>query len=758
LGRAASGWIVAILPVGLLLFFLSQIGRVESGEPLTAFYPWVPGLGIGLSFYLDGLSLLFALLISGMGALVIIYGGGYLAGHRHLGRFYGLILLFMGSMLGLVTAGNVITLFVFWELTSISSFLLIGFDHERQAARSAALKALLVTGAGGLALLAGLLLLGQVAGSLELIDLLAQGDAVLNHPLYLPILLLILAGAFTKSAQVPFHFWLPAAMEAPTPVSAYLHSATMVKAGIYLLARLSPILGTSEGWHYLVTGAGVVTMLTGAALALGQIDLKRILAYSTVSALGALVLLMGLDTTLSVKAAMVFLIVHALYKGALFLVAGAVDHETGTRDVRQLSGLARAMPITAAAAVLAAISMAGLPPMLGFINKELLYEAKMQAPRLAVVITGIGVLANVLLVAAAAIVGVRPFFGRSRETPRTPHEAPLALWLGPVVLSAAGLVAGLWPELLAETLVSAAVSAIQAEPTVVDLKLWHGLNPVLALSVATVAAGVAAYVARRLIGPVLGRVGRWEASWGAPQWYEWSLRGLNAVARAQTALLQSGRLRNYVLIVVATTIGLVGFTLAGRSRLDWPAGQFSGVRFHEWVLAVIILLAALMAVLSRSRLAAVIALGVIGYSVALLYTLFSDPDLAMTQFAIETLTVVLFVLVVYRLPRFAPFSSRKTRIRDGAVALVAGGMMTTLVLMATAAPRQSRLAAYFAEHSLDLARGRNVVNAILVDFRGLDTLGEITVLAIAAVGIFALLRLRLDDGRPAEPGNDQERP
>jgi len=747
IGREATGWIIALLPLGLVLYFHGYLEPVTAGRVFTLSYPWVPGLGINWSFYVDGLSLLCALLICGIGALVIIYAGRYLSGHPHLGRFYAFILMFMAAMLGLVLADNAITLFVFWELTGLTSFLLIGFEHQREAARAAALQALLVTSAGGLALLAGLLLLGQAGGSLELSALLNGGRAIQSHLLYLPILLLILAGAFTKSAQIPFHFWLPNAMEAPTPVSAYLHSATMVKAGVYLLARLSPVLGGSDAWHYLVTGAGTATMLLGAALALGQTDLKRILAYSTVSTLGALVLLMGLDTTLSVKAAMVFLIVHALYKGALFLVAGAVDHETGTRDVRQLSGLARAMPITAVAAGLAALSMAGLPPLLGFINKELLYEAKMQAPRAAGLITVAGVSANVLLVAVAGIVGLRPFLGRPRTTPQTPHEAPLALWLGPIFLAGLGLVTGLLPEAIASTLVSAAVSAVRAEPTVVELKLWHGVNPVFALSVFTVVAGVGVYLGKGILSRAVSRAGLagFGARWGAQRCYDLSLTGLNTLARAQTRLLQSGYLRFYLLIIIATTVGLVGHTLVSRGGLTWPTGWFSDVRLYEWVVAILILLAALMAVLTQSRLAAVAALGVIGYSVALIYMLFSAPDLAMTQFAIETLTVILFVLVVYRLPRFARLSGRLARTRDAVVALMAGGLMTALVLMATALPVHSRLAPYFAANSQTLANGRNIVNVILVDFRALDTLGEITVLVIAAVGIYALLKLRLDE-------------
>lgn len=737
----AAGWVLAILPASVMIYLLGLTGRVAAGESVILSLNWVPSLAVNFSFLVDGLSLLFALLITGIGALILIYASGYLAGHALLGRFYFYLLLFMAAMLGVVLADNLITLFVFWELTSLSSYLLIGFDHQREEARKAALQALLVTGGGGLALLAGLLLLGNIGGSFELSELLQRGELVRGHALYLPLLLLVLAGAFTKSAQVPFHFWLPNAMAAPAPVSAYLHSATMVKAGIYLLARLSPVLGGTEAWHYLVTLAGAATMLGGALLAFPQTDLKKILAYTTVSTLGALTLLLGINTTLAAKAAMVFLIVHSLYKGALFMIAGAVDHETGTRDLRELSGLRRFMPLTTLAATLAALSMAGLPPMLGFISKELLYEAKLEAPRAAFWITSAGVLANALMVAIAALVLLRPFFGRKTAMPQTPHEAPVTLWLGPVTLAILGLIIGLAPDTTAQYFIATAVSAVRAETTEVKLALWHGLNPVLALSVFTVACGILAYVFRRFVQRavhplfLLARV-------GPQQWYEWFLRGLNGVAQWQTRLLQSGYLRSYLLMIILTTIGLTGYALVSRAALpllpSLPVAQS-----YEWIIAAIMLASAVAVVRSSSRLAAVAALGVIGFSIALLFVLYGAPDLAMTQFAIETLSVIIFVLVLYKLPRFATFSRPSARLRDALVALAAGGLMTLLVLAVTAAPLRSRLTSFFAENSLTAANGRNIVNVILVDFRGLDTLGEITVLAVAAIGVYALLKLRL---------------
>lgn len=749
--RGAAGWLLALLPAGLALYFAGHHRAIGPNGTVVVFQQWVPSLGVSLSFYVDGLSLLFALLISGIGALVVIYAGGYLAGKPQLGRFYTLVLMFMASMLGLVLAGNLITLFVFWELTGLTSYLLIGLDHDRPAARAAALQALLVTGGGGLALLAGFLLLGQVGGNLELARLLNEGAVVRESALYLPILLLILLGAFTKSAQVPFHFWLPNAMEAPTPVSAYLHSATMVTAGVYLLARLSPVLGGTEAWHYLVAGAGMVTMLLGAIRALAPTDLKRILAYSTISTLGAMMLMLGLDTILSVKAAMLLLAVHALYKGALFLVAGALDHETGTRDVRVLGGLAKAMPITAIAAVLAALSMAGLPPMLGFITKELFYEAKLQAPRAAGLITAAGVTANMLLVAAAGIVGLKPFFGRPGEMPKKAHEAPLAMWLGPITLAALGLLSGLLPEVIPSALVSAAASAVRAQPTEIKLALWHGISPVLTLSVLTIAGGVAIYAGRDALARAAARYTPWIVSglrnagrWAPQRGYDLALRGLNTIASAQTRVLQSGYLRYYLIIIILTTVGLVGYTLIRGGGLTWNAAEAADIRFYEVLIGMLILAATGRAVHSRSRLTAVAALGVVGYGVALIYTLFGAPDLAMTQFAIETLTVFLFVLVLYRLPPFASFSRRSARVRDAVVALGAGGLMTVLVLVTTAVPRESRLSSFFAANAVTLARGRNIDNVILVDFRGLDTLGEITVLAVAAIGVYALLKLRMD--------------
>lgn len=739
--RGATGWLVALAPLSLCGYFLTFIGSVVSGEVVAVVYPWVPSLGIQLAFYIDGWSLLFALLITLVGAVVLIYAGSYLHGHPLLGRFYFFILLFMGSMLGLVLADNLLLLFVFWELTSVTSYFLIGFDSKREASRTAALQALLITGLGGLALLAGLVLLSQVTDGAEISKVLARGDQVRGHGLYGPILCLVLLGAFTKSAQFPFHFWLPNAMEAPTPVSAYLHSATMVKAGVYLLGRLSPVLSGTDTWTYSVTAAGAITMVFAAWLTLRQDDLKRILAYSTISALGVLVMLLGIGTHAALKAAAVFLFAHALYKGALFLVAGAVDHETGTRSVKLLSGLGRAMPITATAAVLAALSMAGIPPLFGFIAKEVFYEGVLQSGRVGTLLTAAAVFSAMIFFNVAAVVGIYPFLSnRQEKTPKHPHEAPLALWLGPACLATLSLVCGLVPNILSAPLLGAAASAVAATPIATDLSLWHGWTLPLALSMLTTFGGLALFLGREGLGRFVANL-RIVSPWGPENWYAQILAGLNFTARWQTRILQSGYLRYYLLAIIGVTVLAVGFPLTTHNEFALEL-RWSDYRFYELALAILIFVATLMATFTSSRLGAVTALGVVGYSIALLFILFGAPDVAMTQFLIETLMVILFVSVFYFLPRYSVMSRTSVRWRDGVVALFAGALMTGLTLVATSVQFHQPISGFFAEHSVTLAHGRNIVNVILVDFRGFDTLGEITVLGIAGVGVYALLKLK----------------
>jgi multicomponent Na+:H+ antiporter subunit A len=744
--RERAGTVLAVVPATLFAWLLTDLDDVTRGEALTRSWTWVERLGIHLAFRLDGLSLLFALLVTGIGALVLVYAGRYFEGDDRASRFYAAILFFMGAMLGLVLADDAVTLFVFWELTSVSSYILIGFDHEKEEARASALQALLVTGGGGLALLAGLLLLGQVAGTLQISALEAQAPLIRSSPLYLPVLLLVLAGAFTKSAQFPFHFWLPGAMAAPSPVSAYLHSATMVKAGIYLLARLNPALGGTVEWHSVIMIAGTLTLVIGAVMAYGQTDLKRLLAFTTVSGLGTLTLLVGISTELAAQAAMIFLLVHALYKAALFLGVGTLDHETGTRDLRRLGGLARALPLTAAAVAISAVSMAGLPPLFGFVAKEFFYEAKSGAPHAGTLVTVLSFVGSAFVAGASGLVGWRAFFGPKRgETPKAAHEGPPALWIGPVLLAAVSVLLSLLPEQLAVPLIQPAATAVHGEPTVLEMSPWAGLSPALVQSFVMLAFGVALYFAHDRALVLTERL-RGLAAWGPARAYRLTLDGLVALAKWQTRVLQGGVLGTYLVIVIGTTVLLAGGVLL--DRVGWPTMRFDEARVHEVLAALAMVAGAVLVVRARSALFAVASLGIVGYGLALLFLFFGGPDLALTQLAIETLTVILFVLVLRRLPPLRSLSSPSKRTRDAIVALSGGAVMTGIVLATAATYHPAPLRTYFAEASVPLAHGRNVVNVILVDFRALDTLGEITVLAVAALGVLALMRLR--GGSPPE--------
>lgn len=740
-----TGWFYALFAFGLTYYFSTFLGPVTSGDVITFSYEWIPSLGINLTFIIDGLSLVFTLMITGIGGLVFAYSSAYMAGMDKVGRFYLYIVMFMASMLGLVISDNLLTLFVFWELTSITSYMLIGLNHGKESARDAALQALLVTAGGGLALLAGIVLMAIAGGTYEFSGLLETGDVIRESKLYLPVLVLFLIGAFTKSAQFPFHFWLPNAMEAPTPVSSYLHSATMVTAGVFLLARMNPILGDTAVWFYSVTLFGGITMFVGAYLSLAQTDLKRILAYTTVSALGTLVMLIGIGTTLAVKGAIAFLLVHSFYKGALFLVAGAVDHETGTRNTDKLGGMYRKMPVTAICACLAAFSMAGVPPLFGFISKEIIYEAGIQALTIPTVLTAIALVSNIMIVAAACILSLRIFFGQRQDTPKKPHEAPASMLTGYVVLAAAGLVFGLFPEVLATPVISSAVGSVTAEPFYAKLELWHGFNLVLLLSGVTLLAGYTTYVilirsriASILAGSVTNRLLVTEYI------YDFFLKALKTGSLWQTRILQSGYLNYYIMTVTLTTVLITGYTAITKTGLSSILEHDIDVSLYEFLLIIPIVTGALIAALTSSRIFAVAALGIIGYGMALVFILFGAPDLAITQITIETLTVIIFLLVVYQLPRFSALSGRSTKIRDGIISISLGVLITTLILLIPSEPLSTEVKEYYAENSVTLAHGRNVVNVILVDFRVLDTLGETIVLIVAAVGIFALLKLILE--------------
>ncbi|WP_431301664.1 hydrogen gas-evolving membrane-bound hydrogenase subunit E [Sediminicoccus sp. BL-A-41-H5] len=741
--------VARVAPVASAAATCAFLGYLVLGAavPVSAAFWAVPSLGIVGGLRLDGLSLLFALLITGIGGLVLLYAGRYLEGDPRLRRLIVLLLLFMVAMLGAVTADDVVTLFIFWELTSLASFFLVGHDHEKPGARKAALQALLVTGGGGLALLAGLVLVAIAAGTTSLTGILAAREAVLAHPAAVPAMLLIVLGCFTKSAQFPFHFWLPNAMAAPTPVSAYLHSATMVKLGVYLLARLNPLYGAEALWQDLLTWAGLLTAATGSLLALRETDLKRVLAYTTVTALGTLVMLIGIAPDLSATAAVTFLLVHALYKAALFLIAGVLDHETGSRDASALGGLRHAMPWTAAAAVLAALSMAGLPPFVGFVAKEIVYEAKLAAGGTAPLVAGIGFAVNAAMVAVAGLLSWRIFFGAARPTPREPHDPPLAMLAGPILLAGLGLLAGVAPSLPGAWLMDGAATAILGRPAEVPLKLWHGFTPVLALSAATIGVGLLILLGwERLMPRLRGATAldRLAPSRG----YDRALAGVIAWAEATTRAVQHGSLRGYMRTLLLVTALAPLAVLALRGGFDRPSGGTLDPRALAFLLIVAGALATAMA---RSTLAAVLATGLVGFGTALVFLMFGAPDVALTQFTVEVLLVVILAAVLVRLPLLARDArTRGQRAGDAAVALALGGSVAALLLAVLAAPFDPRLGAWFGENSVPAGHGRNVVNVILVDFRALDTLGEIAVLAVAAFAVLALLR---GAGRSLRPGS-----
>jgi len=744
--RNWAGWLLALLPAALFVYFLDFAPAVAAGQTFTFSLPWLPRYGINFSFYVDGLSLLFALLITGIGALIVLYAAGYLKGHAQQGRFFGYILAFMASMLGLVLADNVVTLFVFWELTSITSFLLIGFDHAREAARRAAFQALTITALGGVVMLAGLLGMGLAAGSFEMSELLGRGELIRDHPWAVGILLLLLAGAFTKSAQVPFHSWLPNAMEAPTPVSAYLHSATMVKAGVYLLMRINPIFGEMALWQTLLPLFGGATLVAGTLLAVRMTDLKLMLAYTTVASLGLLVLLTGIGTEKALIGAGAYLLAHSLFKGALFMVAGCVDHESGTRDITKVGGLAPLMPVTAGAAILAGLSMGGLPPFTGFLAKEALYAGIKLQGGADYAVLGAVVFGNALMLAVGLAVAIKPFYGARPETPKKPHEAPISMLAGPATLGALGLIIALATHIFNADIMTPLATAIRGTPTFVDLHFWAGVNQALILSVITVALGLAFLLryeamragARRLFDAI---------GWGPDRGFDQLVGALIRLSHGVMTFVQNGNMRAYVRLTFITA-GLA-LLIPPMVLGAWPRiPVIPEMSFYEVAILALAVVGVGQVVLSRKRLTAVVSFGVQGFAIAVIFMLFGAPDLSFTQFMVETLSVVILALVLTRLP-LEPRDQRAPAsiVLDGALGIAASCGFGLALLSVTQGAFDSTLSDFFREYSATIAHGRNIVNVILVDFRALDTLGEVAVVLMAALSALALIRLRAGRAR-----------
>jgi multicomponent K+:H+ antiporter subunit A len=750
----------ALLAGIVMLASLTCIGLLYPGAdpvPVVWAMDWLPTLGVRFVLRLDGLAWLFAVLILGIGALVVLYARYYMAAADPVPRLFCYFLAFVGAMLGIVLAGNLIQLVMFWELTSIVSFLLIGYWFDNASARDGARMALTITAAGGLCLLVGLVLIGSIVGSSDLSVVLASGDTIRNSPLYLPALVLVLVGALTKSAQFPFHIWLPRAMAAPTPISAYLHSATMVKAGIFLMIRFWPVLAGTESWYWIVGTAGMATMLVGAWSAIFQHDLKGLLAYSTISHLGLITLLLGLDSALAVVAAIFHTVNHAIFKASLFMAAGIIDHETGTRDLRRLSGLWRAMPYTATLAMVAAAAMAGVPLLNGFLSKEMfLAEAADNAGDhlLNLALPVLATLASAFTVLYSLRFIRQTFFGPApRDLPQAPHEPVRWMRIPIELLVLACIAIGLVPNLTIGPVLAGAARAVLGPRTPdYDLAIWHGFNAPLAMSVLALAGGVGLYVAfgRRINtnprgGPWL--MDRLDGGW----LFERAMTGLVQGARRLEDRLGSERLQAQLRALYLAA--LAAAVAAGAARgldlfLPGHVTEFDPAFALMWLVGA----ACAVGAAERAkyhRLSAAILVGGAGLVSSLTFLWLSAPDLAVTQILVEIVTTVLLLLGLRWLPKRdqaipAPAAeqarARRRRFIDLCIAAFAGFGLAGLAYAVMTRPAVDGIARWFVEEAYPQAGGRNVVNVLLVDFRAFDTLGEICVLGIVGLTVFALLR------------------
>ena len=754
LGRGA-GMVLSLLPFGLLASFIALAPIVERGWVRSEGIAWAPRLGIDITLRLDGFSFLFCLLITGIGGLVMIYAGGYLTNKSKAdrSRFFTLILLFMTAMLGTVLADNLLLMILFWEATSILSFMLVGFDHKSLRSRRAANLALQVTASGGLALVVSVLMIGHIIGTYSMSEAVSRGEEIVAHPLGVPILLGILLAAFTKSAQFPFHFWLPNAMQAPTPASAYLHSATMVKLGIYLLARFEPVIGLTSWGRPLLVGVACITMAVAAIQALRAESFKAALAYSTIASLGILVLLVGLDGPRASVAMIGFLFAHALYKAALFFCAGSVLHATGKGVLRSLGGLRKALPFTTIACIGASLSMAGIPPFLGFISKEFLFEAQL-ASSWEMVPLAIAVLVNAVMVGVAGVITLRPFFMKPVKPVEMLHGETFSLVMPPLLLAVLGLTISLDPRWITDNALRPAAVAVYGQPVKVDLSVWHGLTPMLALSAVVVTIGmliIRYWVTIHLLLRSRQGIERYSVE---SAWERTLFRFIRGGA-ALTRKVEHGDLRGYVATAIIAFVAIISYSMvaSGASfRIEMPTGTLPPAHL---AMGAIAMAGAIVAAFSRNVLAALVGVGITGFATAITFLFNGAPDLALTQFTVEVLIVVLLTALLLALPLLS--ADTRTRAEQGADVAVAGAIGIALfVALAdmSAAPAPSEASAWYGKMSYVAGFGSNVVNVILVDFRAFDTLGETVVIAAAAVLGGSLLARRRGEARDtAEAGN-----
>ncbi len=741
-GRTTSA-VATATPTALALVMLIILSpRVLSGEVIQAELEWLPQLGLSASFFLDGLGLLFAGMILGVGLLITLYARFYLSSDDPMGQFYTYLLLFQGAMLGIVLSDNILLLLIFWELTSLSSFLLIGYWKHLPEGRQGARMALTVTGAGGLAMIGGMLILGNIVGSYNLTDILQAGDQIKASEWYLPALILILLGAFTKSAQFPFHFWLPHAMAAPTPVSAYLHSATMVKAGVFLMARMWPALAGTDAWFYIVASTGLVTMVLGAAIALFKDDLKALLAFSTVSHLGFLTMLLGFGTEAAAVAAVFHIINHLTFKAALFMTAGIVDHEAHTRDIKRLGGLRHLMPVTFVIGTVAALSMAGIPLFNGFLSKEMMLEEASHTYWLGnpYVIPALATFGALLSVAYSLRFISHVFLGPVRDDyPHKPHDPQFGMWAAPGLLVVLVVIIGVAP-FLAEGIVTAAADAVTGAHLHPHLKIWHGVTPALWMSIAAIVGGALLLSLHAPLDRMWNALRRPEAK----DIFDALIARLVSATRWTTEFTHNGAISRYLAIftVASVWLGWVAYSGSGLSAPTRELLPVPAVIAVGWLLLIVATVS--VVVMHHNRFRALVLIGIIGLSISAGFVYLSAPDLALTQISVETVTIMLLLLALHFMPQITPKESPLgLKIRDGFIALVAGGGVGA-VAYAFLMRDVDTISGFHLANSYEGGGGTNVVNVILVDFRGYDTYGEIIVLGIAGLVIYALMNALLD--------------
>lgn len=768
-----TGWFVLPIPLVLFIYLTTSIADIANGERFMHTVSWIPSLGINFTTHLDGLSLILALLITGVGTLVIAYSIFYLSMKREaLHNFYIYLLLFMGAMLGVVLSDNLMVLYLFWELTSVSSFLLIAFWYQRDKSRYGAQKSMLITVTGGISMLAGFIMLQSMTGSWSVREIIGQAGTLSDSSLFIPAMLLILLGAFTKSAQFPFHIWLPDAMEAPTPVSAYLHSATMVKAGIYLVARFTPVFGGEATWFWIVSMVGLITLFWGSFTAVRQTDLKALLAYSTISQLGMIMSMLGIGSaalyfdagsdafkysSLAVLAALFHLINHSTFKGALFMVVGIVDHETGTRDIRRLGGLMTIMPITFTFAAIGSFAMAGLPPFNGFLSKEMFFSAVLTASDLGIFhMQTVGLLfpiiawvASVLTFVYCMILVFRTFTGNynPEKLEKSAHEAPIGMLIPPGILVSFVVVIFFFPQTMADYILNPGVQAVlplEDANYYNEITAWHGWHaPELWMTVAVVILGSLLFVFLRSWQNVYSLFPR---EWSFNTVYNAILVGSEKSSEKLTGKYMTGSLRHYLLYIFSFLILAIGTVIFATNGFVIDTSNDAPVNIYELILISIIAIAAVGIIFAKSRLTAIILNGVLGYMVAIFFVIFRAPDLALTQLVIETVSAALFLLCFFFLPEWKKENvTRKAKGLNLVISLGVGTIVTLVMLSIQGNRLFDSISSYF-EDAYKLAGGKNIVNAILADFRAFDTMLEILVLAIAGLGVYTLIKLKSSEG------------